>query len=310
MLTTIIEIRGRVTAPIFEIKALMEDLRMQLVGGFVGGLDLWEMAVIPMLLNNADMWTEIGQEAIKELEKLQSLFLSVMFAVPASSPRPLLCWDTVTRGMDNRVKEKKLNLLVHVKNLENSSLAKQIYDEQCKQEWPGLVKECKEICDQWKIMDVTRVWQKEPTVKEWKRKIKAAVEEANESELRDSMGVYEKLEDVIYEDYELKPYIQSMNLYDARMMFRVRARMVKCKMNFSSDKGNSGSLWRCESCMSNIDTQSHVLWCPAYAQFREGKSLSSSQDLVEYFRKVLAVRDRLNLEMKGGHVYGRTGKSS
>ena len=55
---------------------------MEVAGGLSGGLQLWEMAVLPMLLNNADMWTEMSKEAENELDKLQNLFLTVLLGVP------------------------------------------------------------------------------------------------------------------------------------------------------------------------------------------------------------------------------------
>ena len=45
----------------------------------------------------------------------------------------------------------------------------------------------------------------------------------------------EKLEDIKHDDYEMKSYVKDMSMKDARMMMRIRSRMVKCKMNFSSE---------------------------------------------------------------------------
>ena len=45
-----------------------------------------------------------------------------------------------------------------------------------------------------------------------------------------------------------------------------------------------------------IETQSHILYCEAYSALREGKSLSSDKDIVEYFRKVIEIRDKLGIE--------------
>ena len=49
-------------------------------------------------------------------------------------------------------------------------------------------------------------------------------------------------------------------------------------------------------CLSDIiETQDHILWCPAYHELREGKSLESDKDLIEYFGKVMKIREKLNL---------------
>ena len=69
--------------------------------------------------------------------------------------------------------------------------------------------------------------------------------------------------------------------------------MVDLKMNYYHKY--TEDLWRCDSCCSAIETQSHVLFCPAYAELREGKNLASNIDITDYFKKVLKIREELNL---------------
>ena len=61
-------------------------------------------------------------------------------------------------------------------------------------------------------------------------------------------------------------------------------------MNRKSDKAYDEKLWKCDYC-KNLDSQSHILWCPAFSPLREGKSLSNDQDLVEYFKNVMKIRE-------------------
>ena len=58
---------------------------------------------------------------------------------------------------------------------------------------------------------------------------------------------------------------------------------------------NASKLWRCSSCQTRIETQDHVLFCPSYAQLREGRSLESDKDLTDYLMKVLIIREKLNI---------------
>ena len=44
---------------ISEIKITIEDMRSKTVGGLIAGIDIWNMAVVPFLLNNCDTWREI-----------------------------------------------------------------------------------------------------------------------------------------------------------------------------------------------------------------------------------------------------------
>ena len=107
---------------------------------------------------------------------------------------------------------------------------------------------------------------------------------------------YSKLEDMKYEDKcEMRDYIQSMTMQQARTKFRIRARLINCAMNQPSDPKHIANLWKCSAC-SNVDSMSHILWCPAYKSLREGKSLENDLDIVQYYQKVMTIREKLNLE--------------
>ena len=47
------------------------------------------------------------------------------------------------------------------------------------------------------------------------------------------------------------------------------------------------------SCRRSIDTQSHVMICPAYRKLREGKDAGNDKDLVEYLVEVMKIRERM-----------------
>ena len=57
-----------------------------------------------------------------------------------------------------------------------------------------------------------------------------------------------------------------------------------------SNQKYAAELWRCNECMS-MDSQSHIVWCPAYAPLREGKNLNNDEDLVKYFQTVMKIRE-------------------
>ena len=110
-------------------------------------------------------------------------------------------------------------MTLHLKSLPDKCLAKQVFTEQLKNEWPGLTSEAKKICEEWKIKDVTRVWHIEPKLKEWKKELKIAVHQQNEKNLRRKMGKLSKLEEYVEseEEYKKKSFIEEMNIYDARI---------------------------------------------------------------------------------------------
>ena len=98
-----------------------------------------------------------------------------------------------------------------------------------------------------------------------------------------------------YEEYGRKDYLSNLRLDEVRTLFRTRTMMMDVKDNFRSKKDYSADLSMCDSCETAIESQSHVLWCPAYSELRENKDLSSNKDLTEYMGKVMRIRNELML---------------
>ena len=99
--------------------------------------------------------------------------------------------------------------------------------------------------------------------------------------------------DKVHECFQQKDYLNSCNIFESRTMFRARSKMLECKMNFSHDPKFSKDLWMCDSCKRAIDTQSHMMICPAYSKLREGKDVNSDEDLVKYLVEVTKIRERM-----------------
>ena len=86
--------------------------------------------------------------------------------------------------------------------------------------------------------------------------------------------------------------MKSLNLPDARLKFALRARMTRSvQMNFKGDPKFKKNNWKCHDC-SIVDTQEHIIRCPSYQSIRTGKDLGKDKDLVEYFRKVIKIREK------------------
>ena len=122
--------------------------------------------------------------------------------------------------------------------------------------------EARELCKELKMGDITIDRPVKEKKAHWKDKIKKSIQEKNEKDIKKAIERYDKLEVMKKEEYGMKSYIDELNMTEARTLFRVRSKMIKCKMNQSSDGYNKSSLWKCEDC-GYVDTQSHILNCPA-----------------------------------------------
>ena len=289
-LATVEKRADKVNTAIYEIKAIIEDCRINCVGGLSSGLHLWEAAVIPFITNNSETWTELSKCTVDRLEGLQIQFLRALFATPSSTPTPALCWETGTLTMANRIAKKKLLFFHHLLNLEPDTLAYEVAAIQSEMGYPGLIKECNELTAELRLEDIR---SKKMSKLQWKKAVNSAILEKNCTDL---LGIiaknYKKLDyrKLSEEKFEMKEYIKTNKIQDSRTLFQAKSKMMRSvKMNYKNHPEYLKTNWSCSGC-SLVDSQEHLLWCDSYAHLREGLDLAKDDDLVRYYRNFLRIR--------------------
>ena len=282
---------GKVWRAIHEIRTVVDDCRSNVTGGLTAGLDIWEVAVLPYLMNNCESWIAVSDSTIEVLDNLQNHFYRTLLEVPLGTPIPALLWECGGMLMKNRIMKKKLMFLHHLATLEKTSLAYQVYEVQCRLNLPGLLEECQPYLVRFGIMRLEGY-----NKPQWKKMINSKMAEINKSELLEKMDKYKKLDKTKLgeEKFEVKSYLKSLTPSQARMKFRLNSFMTKTvKMNFPSNPKFVKSLWTCWHC-DQIDTQSHIMHCDKYESFRLDKNLDNDQELVSYFKQVIKLRENLD----------------
>ena len=110
-------------------------------GGITSAWDLWNLVVVPSLLSNCGIWTEISVKAVERLDELQNTFVRRVLQVPVSTPKVSLRSETGLLSMKLRIWAAKVNMVMALRMMDKRFLARQIYDEQVRQGWPGLSRE-------------------------------------------------------------------------------------------------------------------------------------------------------------------------
>ena len=193
-----------------------------------------------------------------------------------------------TQSTSMKMKQRiwKMKLLMARKILsQERTLAKEIYTEQLKNEWPGLAKEVKEICKEIGVEDIN---ENEVT----KDELDEAIYYHNYKEMKLEVFSYKKLEEIQNEDFrELPDYMHDKSIENARMAFRIKSGMVnRIKMNY---KGSYKHNLKCEKCeLEENETQCHAMVCPGWSEERDGLDLAKMSDMVLFFQRIL--------EEKGG----------
>ena len=153
---TIKERAAKIKGSIYELRAVIEDFRMQAVGGMEAAIDLYESCIVPSLIANCATWLDIKKETEDKLDSIQDLFGRVLLKMPQSTPRLAIRGALGLLGCRWRVYQEKVLLLKAIKEQEEGCLAKQILEEQIRMGWPGLAAEVQNICKLTGLQDITK----------------------------------------------------------------------------------------------------------------------------------------------------------
>ena len=247
----------------------------------MGAWDLWNMAIIPSLLNNSGVWTEIDEKTVLVLEELQNTYARRVLHVPLSTPKVSLRSETGLLSMKHRIWEEKVRMVMAIKEMGPEFLARRVFEEQLRQGFPGLSQEVATICEEIGVEDVNV----NPL---GKGHLSKAIREHHKGEMVNEMG--KKMADLVAEETGyVKGYMKQNNIEDSRTMFRYRIKMLELKENMKGRYGRDNL--GCEACSTgDVESQSHVLQCSAYEDLREGLDLEKDQHMITYFREVLKRR--------------------
>ena len=199
-------------------------------------------------------------------------------------------------GMKQRLWMEKVKFVQRLKRMENS-LAKEVYEEQRNNDWPGLAKEVTEICREVGIEDVNE--KEEP-----REKVEEGIFYHHYREMKKDMESKEKCSEIRHEDFrEVQSYMKENSIEKSRTMFSLRAKMYNCRANMhgSYDKDDRGCL-ACtlaqgreegrEEDWVDEESQSHLTVCPHYAHQRTGLDITITEGMVAYFQSILKERDK------------------
>ena len=182
-------------------------------------------------------------------------------------------------------------MIMHLRDLDESSLASRIYHEQLAKRWSGLAKEATEICKELEIEDANLT---EMTKSEYKRVIQGAIQTRDEVLLRKQAENKTKCEEIMKESYGKKKYLSENKIEDVRLRFKTRVGLLPFAGNYSNDKKYSKSNWLCRC--GKKENESHIKdgTCPIYNDiWKKYPNLDNDEDLVHFFLEVLERRRKI-----------------
>ena len=124
-------------------------------------------------------------------------------------------------------------LVLHVRRLEEGSLAKRVYDEQVSNQWPGLAQEVELICNELEIESVNKTRMSKSS---YRRKLVAACHKKNEEKIKSESEGKVKCERILAEVYGRKSYINDEQINHVRETYKARFGLLSFAGNYKNDK--------------------------------------------------------------------------
>ena len=185
-------------------------------------------------------------------------------------------------------------LVRHLRGLDPSTLARSVYEEQKTNNWPGLVKETRDICKRIDVNDCNEddIWKL--GTKEYRKYLVKKCKEKDEIELRKMAETKSKCITIIADNYGKKSYMSENVLSKVRQVFRTRTKMHLFAGNYAKDYRFKKTNWLCRCGKSESET--HILEekCPIYEHLRlKHPNLDDDKQRTDYFTAVLELRSQL-----------------
>ena len=193
--------------------------------------------------------------------------------------------------------KEKIILVLQIRCLSEETLARRIYEEQKKNNWPGLSKETKEICNALNIEDVNETMQ---NTKDYRELVEFALKAKDKTINEELAKEKEKCKKIMKEGYGKKEYFAEKKIKDVREMFQTRTGMLPFAGNYSMDKRFSKTSWMCR-CKNAKEEEKHIREeCHLYEDIREkyDSKLHQDEELKEFFKDILKRRDEIDKNAK------------
>ena len=183
----------------------------------------------------------------------------------------------------------------HVRSLEETTLARRVYEEQKANKLPGLVEETEEIC---RRLEVESVHTTLLDGKKYRKLVNAALHKENKRRLQFLAKDKTKCDVIFTENYGQREYLKGKDIISARVHYKTRFKLLQFAGNYKKDKRFAKTLWLCQ-CKTSIENESHLLEgnCRVYGPIRTNfGDIDTEEDLIRFFTEVLEERGRLEEE--------------
>jgi hypothetical protein len=283
---------SRVKGQMYEAASILADYRMQAVGGMAGAWDMWNLQMVPKLLANCGSWVGSRQSHYNTLDDLQHQYYRLVYACPDSTPLPALRAEAGLLGFKHRVWTEKICLVTRILHMhkDEENYARDILEEEMKNDWGGLTEEVRTICREVGLPNGCKEYLD-------RKEVQDAILHHHLIGLKQEMQGLSKLDRISRKECRyMQSYMLEKSLEDSRLQFRWRTCMLDCRAWMPGKYGGARACPHCPAGRESgeAETGEHWLTCEAYRELRQGIDPElCDKDRLKYLQLVQLVRFEL-----------------
>ena len=257
---------------------------------------LYEKIIVPTLTHNMELTTNMSSREYKELEKLQSKAIQMLYGMPQSTPYWGMLFELGLNPLEYEVHYKRLMLYHNLENSSDKRVSKQVIRQQEKYDmancfYSEILKSAEKI--EFKLLDARQV--KKST---WKQQVKEKVKRKVWSIMEDKIESMKKLRFLKGEKYGLRKrrYTSECPMWEVTEIMKVRLNMVKID-------GNFGKHDQCKVCGVYEESTEHILQCGVISekmgskisiQFVDSEDVEELRETARYMRRAVRIIEECN----------------
>ena len=262
------------------------------------GLLLRESMLINGILTNGEVWYNITKDDIKELDKVDLLYLQKLLKIPFSTPREAIFLELGIQPIESILRKRRLNFLYYLIKRDQNSMLFKFFMAQYHNPSPG--DWCMQINEDLKDTEISMSFAEIQSITKYKftKLVKEQVTKFTLKVLLESKDKHSKMKNVNYEKLKIQPYFikDSISTHDARNIFRYRTRMLNFKENY---KGNNNDDI-CPLCKKHTDDQNKIESCTVLKEnindLNKCRLLytdTTNEEAIEILSKVMDIRNNI-----------------
>jgi hypothetical protein len=123
--------------------------------------------------------------------------------------------------------------------------------------------------------------------------LEEACKAKEDASLKEETAEMTKMKVIRGEPWGMKKYAKEGSLFSVRNTWKVRSYMLDVAGNYSHHNKYQATRWMCQACSLQVrEDQDHLTQCQGYADLVQDKDLNVDAELIDFFRLVMARRER------------------